>query len=200
MVAVGGDLSVERLVLAYRSGIFPWPIFDDELMTWFSPDPRAVLDLDALRVNRTLRKALRREEIEVTFDTAFEEVIAACASPGPGRDSTWITRQLGEAYVRLHENGIAHSVEVWSGGVLTGGLYGVAINGLFAGESMFSRASNASKIALVHLVDRLKARGYRLLDIQQATPHMVKMGAVLISRREYLQRLERALAVECSFV
>lgn len=199
LVAVGGDLSVERLVLAYRSGIFPWPIFDDELMTWFSPDPRAVLDLDALRVNRTLRKAMRRDAIEVTFDQAFERVIAACAAPGPGRESTWITQQLKEAYVRLHRHGIAHSVEVWSRGVLMGGLYGVAISGLFAGESMFSRASNASKIALVHLVERLRSRGYGLLDIQQATPHMVKLGAELVSRREYLRRLERALALDCTF-
>lgn len=196
---MGGDLSVERLVLAYRSGIFPWPIFDDELMTWFSPDPRAILELDALRVNRTLSKAMRKPEIKVTFDTAFPAVIAACAAPAPDRRSTWITRELGRAYVDLFRAGHAHSVEVWVDGSLVGGLYGVAVNGLFAGESMFSRVSNASKIALVHLVQRLRERGYALLDIQQATPHMMRMGAVEVSRREYLRRLKRALEVRCDF-
>ncbi|MEQ9501118.1 MAG: leucyl/phenylalanyl-tRNA--protein transferase [Deltaproteobacteria bacterium] len=199
LVAVGGDLSVERLVLAYRSGIFPWPIFDDDLMTWFSPDPRAVLDLEALRINRTLQKALRKPGIRVTYDESFSDVIDACAAAAPGRMSTWITPQLQAAYCALHQRGHAHSVEVWSNDVLIGGLYGVAISGLFAGESMFSRESNASKIALVHLVERLRARGYALLDIQQSTPHMMKLGASLISRREYLRRLEGALSLNCVF-
>lgn len=199
LVAVGGDLSVERLLLAYRSGIFPWPIFDDELMTWFSPDPRAILELEELHVSRSLRKAMRKPNIEVTFDRDFPSVIQACAESSEGRESTWITRDLTSGYIELHRAGHAHSVETWSDGILVGGLYGVSINGLFAGESMFSRESNASKIALVHLVDRLRARGFLLLDIQQATPHMMRMGARVISRRAYLRRLKEALRAKVRF-
>ncbi len=199
LVAVGGDLSVERLLLAYRSGIFPWPIFDDDLMTWFSPDPRAILETSDLRVSRSLQKVLRRGGFEVTFDRDFAAVIRACAMPAPGRMSTWITRELERAYVELHHAGHAHSVETWVGGELVGGLYGVSIGGLFAGESMFSNYSNASKIALVHLVGRLRERDFRLLDIQQGTPHMLSMGGKLIPRREYLARLAAALELDRTF-
>ncbi len=199
LVAVGGDLSVERLLLAYRSGIFPWPIFDDELMTWFSPDPRAILELDALHISRSLAKVLRRGELRVTFDAAFEAVIQGCAEAAPDRPSTWITRELRRAYVELHRAGHAHSVETWLGDDLVGGLYGVHVAGLFAGESMFSRVADASKVALVALVERLRARGFLLLDIQQATPHMRRLGAAELPRRRYLQRLERALLEPCSF-
>lgn len=199
LVAVGGDLSRDRLLLAYRSGIFPWPIFDDDLMTWFSPDPRAILELDRFHVPRSLRKFMKKCGYEVTFDRDFESVIAACAEPAEKRPSTWITRELEPAYVDLYRNRYAHSVECWNEGRLVGGLYGVALGGLFAGESMFSRADNASKVALVALVDRLRTGGFSLFDVQQATPHMVRMGATEISRREYLRRLEIALARDGRF-
>jgi leucyl/phenylalanyl-tRNA--protein transferase len=199
LVAVGGDLSTERLLLAYRSGIFPWPIFDDDLMTWFSPDPRAILELNELRVSRSLQKVLRRQTFTVTLNRDFASVINACAAPGPGRMSTWITRDLLRAYLELHRSGHAHSVECWVDGELAGGLYGVAIGGLFAGESMFSRVTNASKVALVYLVKRLESRNYALLDIQQGTPHMLTMGGKLIPRTTYLARLRTALERDCKF-
>ena len=197
LVAVGGDLSVERLLLAYRSGIFPWPIFDDDLMTWFSPDPRAVLEPNDLVVSRSLRKRLKR--FEVTFNQDFEGVITGCGEPAPDRPSTWITPELKRAYLKLHELGFAHSVEARLEGTLVGGLYGVSVKGLFAGESMFSRVNDASKVALVALTQRLTERGFVLLDIQQATPHMLRMGAKEVSRRVYLQRLEGALQVTARF-
>ena len=199
LVAVGGDLSVERLLLAYRNGIFPWPIFDDELMTWFSPDPRAILELDDLRISRSLRKVLRKGHFEITMNQDFRQVIHACAEATTDRTSTWITSDLMEAYVRLHRAGFAHSVETRTDGNLVGGLYGVSVGGLFAGESMFHRVSNASKVALVGLVQHLKFRGFGLLDIQQATPHMMSMGGRLISRREYLKRLKEVIQLDCSF-
>lgn len=199
LVAVGGDLSVERLLLAYQRGIFPWPIFDDDLMTWFSPDPRAILELEELSVSRSLAKTLRRGVLRTTYDTQFESVIRACAQPAPDRPSTWITPQLIRAYVSLHLAGHAHSVETWLGDELVGGLYGVSVGGLFAGESMFSRVSDASKVALIALVSRLRERGFTLLDIQQATPHMMRMGAIQVSRRDYLARLDAALERDCTF-
>lgn len=199
LVAVGGDLSVERLLLAYRSGIFPWPIFADDLMTWFSPDPRAVLDLAKLRISRSLAKRIRRGDFEIRFDSEFRGVVRGCAAPGPGRPSTWITSDIENAYVDLHEAGHAHSVETWMDGELVGGLYGVSIGGFFAGESMFSLRSDASKLALIHLVERLRSRGFELLDIQQATRHLMSMGAEEISRPDYLRRLSRALAVATDF-
>lgn len=200
LVAVGGDLSVERLLLAYRSGIFPWPIFADDLMTWFSPDPRAILELDRLHVSRSLAKTIRRGAFEVKVNTAFADVLEGCAAPTPDRPSTWITDEIRRAYLRLHRAGYAHSVECWAGGELVGGLYGVAIGGFFAGESMFSRRPDASKVALVHLVNRLRARDYALLDIQQATRHLLSLGAQEIPRRTYLERLKRAIALERRFV
>ncbi len=199
LVAVGGDLSVERLLLAYRSGIFPWPIFHDDLMTWFSPDPRAILELDRLHLSRSLQKLLRRGAFEVTLNEDFSQVVDGCGAPAPDRPSTWITREMKQAYLRLHEQGYAHSVEARIEGELVGGLYGVSIGGFFAGESMFSRVTNASKVALVTLVQRLRDRGYGLLDIQQATPHLVSMGATEIPRKRYLQRLTNALARDCRF-
>lgn len=199
LVAVGGDLSVERLLLAYRSGIFPWPIFADDLMTWFSPDPRAILELDSLHISRSLAKRIRRGDLEVRFDTAFSEVISACAAPAHDRPSTWITHDVEAAYRRLHEAGHAHSVETWQNGRLVGGLYGVSIGGFFAGESMFSRVSDASKVALVGLVERLRARDYALLDIQQATRHLMSMGAEEMNRPQYLRRLKAATALPRTF-
>ncbi len=199
LVAVGGDLSVERLLLAYRSGIFPWPIFHDDLMTWFSPDPRAILELDQLHVSRSLTKVLRRGTFEISINQDFSAVVDGCGAPAPDRPSTWITREMKQAYLRLHREGYAHSVEARVEGTLVGGLYGVAIGGFFAGESMFSTVTNASKVALVALVERLRSRGFALLDIQQTTPHLVSMGASEVPRKRYLQRLGEALDLSCRF-
>lgn len=199
LIAVGGDLSVERLLLAYRSGIFPWPICED-LLTWFSPDPRALIELDGLHISKSLAKTIRQGTFEVRVNSDFEGVIDGCGESAPDRPSTWITPAIREAYVELHRRGHAHSVEAWKDGALAGGLYGVSINGFFAGESMFTRASNASKVALVHLVERMKSRGMKLLDVQVMNPHLATLGASHIARRAYLKRLEEALAVRTSFV
>lgn len=199
LIAVGGDLSVERLLLAYRSGIFPWPIYE-EILTWFSPDPRAVLELDGLHVSRSLAKTIRRGRHEVRIDTAFEDVIARCAMSTDQRPSTWITNQVSQAFIELHKQGWAHSVETWIDGQLVGGLYGVAISGVFAGESMFSEQPNASKIALVALVERMRARGLSLLDVQVPNPHLSRLGATVIPRRIYIRRLRDALRADVAFV
>jgi leucyl/phenylalanyl-tRNA---protein transferase len=200
LVAVGGDLSIERLLLAYRNGIFPWPIFDDDLMTWFSPDPRAILELDSFHCSRSLAKLVRKGTFEVTVNRDFAAVIDGCAEPAPERMTTWITPDLMRAYNALHRAGHAHSVEVWRDKELVGGLYGVSIGGLFAGESMFSRVANGSKIALHFLVQRLRDRGYGLLDTQTRTEHLQTLGAIQIPRSTYLKRLKQALQLSCSFV
>jgi leucyl/phenylalanyl-tRNA--protein transferase len=187
VVAVGADLSPGVLLAAYRAGLFPMPL--QGALAWWSPDPRGVIPLDGLRVSRSLRRSCRRYEVRV--DTAFEEVVLACADPG--RPSGWISQEIAEAYVELHRLGWAHSVEAWDGSSLAGGLYGVAINGLFAGESMFHRRTDASKAALVGLVERLRAAGARLLDVQWVTPHLASLGAVEISRDRYLDLLADAL-------
>jgi leucyl/phenylalanyl-tRNA--protein transferase len=191
VVGVGADLEPGTLLQAYRSGLFPMPISDGRraLLAWWSPDPRAVLPLERLRVTRSLRQSLRR--YEVRFDTAFDQVVDACADPNrPGR---WITPEIAHAYGRLHHLGWAHSVETWRDGELVGGLYGVAVGGLFAGESMFHRATDASKVALLHLVDRLRAGGATLLDVQWATPHLRSLGVEEIPRTEYLACLSDAI-------
>lgn len=193
IVAVGGDLEPGTLLAAYRSGLFPMPIRSGrgEVMAWWSPDPRGVIPLDGLRVSRSLRRSRRRFEIRV--DTAFASVITACADPS--RPGGWITDEIVEAYVRLHELGWAHSVEAWTpDGELAGGLYGVGTGGLFAGESMFHRRTDASKVALVALVERLGAGGAELLDVQWATPHLRSLGAVEIPRPRYLELLAAAVA------
>lgn len=194
LVAVGGDLVPERLLLAYRSGIFPWTV---RPVTWWSPDPRGVFELGAMHIGRTLRRRLRQQPYEVTRDRAFRSVIEACARER--RPGGWITREFIEAYDQLHRAGAAHSFECWRGGELVGGVYGVAVGGLFAGESMFHRADDASKIALVHLHDHLVARGYALFDIQMVTEITGAMGAVECPRREYLRRLAAAVALDCRF-
>jgi leucyl/phenylalanyl-tRNA---protein transferase len=196
LVAIGGDLSVERLLLAYRSGIFPWTVAP---ISWWSPDPRAVLEHDQLHVPDSLKKILRKGVFKVTMDRAFAQVIENCAARVPGRQDTWITPEFIEAYTQLHEQGYAHSIECWQGGELAGGIYGVAIGGFFAGESMFHRVSNASKVALCHLVEHLRKRKFALLDIQMLTPVTRQMGGTTISRSEYLGRLAEAVEMRCSF-
>lgn len=194
-VGVGGDLSPDTLLGAYRMGLFPMPVGagQQSALGWWSPDPRGILPLDGLRVPRSLRRSSRR--YDVTVDHAFEQVVAGCADPS--REGSWISAEIAEAYTELHRLGHAHSVETWLEGALVGGLYGVAIGGLFAGESMFSRARDASKVALVHLVGLLSDvhAGRRLLDTQWQTPHLATLGVVEIDREEYLRRLEVAVAL-----
>lgn len=196
LVAVGGDLSVPRLLLAYRSGIFPWTV---EPVTWWSPNPRAIFELDGFHVSHSLAKVIRKGIFEVTMDRAFREVMQGCAAPAPGRRSTWISPEFIEAYTALHEQGHAHSLECWQGTQLAGGIYGVAIGGFFAGESMFHQVTNASKVAVFHLVQHLRRRGFVLFDIQMLTPATQQLGGVTIRREEYLKRLAVAVGKECSF-
>jgi leucyl/phenylalanyl-tRNA--protein transferase len=192
LVAMGGDLEPSTLIAAYRRGLFPMPAaLESEEICWWSPVRRGVLPLDGLRVSRSLRASIRRYEVRV--NTAFRDVIRGCADPS--RDSRWIDTGVLDGYTRLHELGWAHSVETWRDGELVGGLYGVAIGGLFAGESMFTRARDASKVALMGLVDLLSDEHaeHRLLDTQWQTPHLATLGVVEIPRADYLTRLERAL-------
>jgi leucyl/phenylalanyl-tRNA--protein transferase len=191
LVGFGADLEPATVIGAYRAGLFPMPV-DDEL-GWWSPVRRGVLPLDGLKVSRSLRRSVRR--YEVTVDAAFAEVVAACADPR--RNGAWIDDSIAAAYRRLHEMGWAHSVETWDGDELVGGLYGLAINGLFAGESMFSRATDASKVALVHLVDILtdEYAATRVLDTQWQTDHLATLGVIEIPREEYVDRLTKALAL-----
>jgi len=196
LVAIGGDLSVERLRLAYRSGIFPWSV---QPITWWSPDPRGIFELNQFHVPRSLARCIRQQRFEITHDRAFREVMQACAAPAPGRDGIWISCEFIEAYTRLHEQGDAHSVECWQAGELVGGIYGVSLGGLFAGESMFHRATNAPKVALGHLVEHLRSRGFVLFDIQMLTPITRQLGALEISRDEYLKRLAAAVQMDGHF-
>jgi leucyl/phenylalanyl-tRNA---protein transferase len=191
LTAIGGDLSVPRLLLAYRSGIFPWT---DHPITWWSPDPRAVFELDQFHTPRSLRRVLRQQRFRVTKDRAFRQVMEGCAAPAPGRRTTWISPAFLSAYTELHQAGHAHSVECWLGEELAGGLYGVAVGGLFAGESMFHRVDDASKVALYALVEHLRACRFVLFDIQMLTPITAQLGAVTIPREIYLQRLAAAVA------
>lgn len=189
LLAGGGDLSPQRLLTAYRRGIFPW-FSPGEPILWWSPDPRMVLFPDALRIARSLAKTLRNADYSVKLDTAFEQVIAACAAtPRPGQDGTWITPEMQRAYCRLHALGYAHSVETWCAGTLVGGLYGVAIGRLFCGESMFSHATDASKIALAHLCRYLARREFGIIDCQMETAHLTSLGARPIQRDAYLARV-----------
>jgi leucyl/phenylalanyl-tRNA--protein transferase len=193
-LAVGGDLSTERLLEAYRHGIFPWPHDEDLPLFWFSPDPRCVLYPEDLHVGRTLRPRLAR--YEVRCDTAFEEVMRGCATaPRPSGDGTWITEAMVGAYVRLHRLGLAHSVESWRDGRLAGGLYGVSLGGAFFGESMFAREPDASKVALVRLVGRLREWGFRFVDCQLPTEHLLRFGARAIPRSRFLRELAAALGI-----
>jgi len=184
-------LTPDVLVAAYASGIFPMDV--DGEICWFSPDPRAIIPLEGFHASKTLMQTYRQGRFEIRIDTAFKPVIRGCADRG---DGTWISEEIVGAYVQLHREGLAHSVEAWRGGELAGGLYGVALGGAFFGESMFSRQRDASKVALVALVERLRAGGFVLLDIQFMTGHLARFGAVEIPRADYLRRLEAALEVD----
>lgn len=193
LLAVGGDLSTERLLEAYHAGIFPW-YSDDQPILWWSPDPRLVLQLDDFKLSRSLRKTLRRKVFKVTFDRVFEEVIAACATVSrEGQSGTWITPEMEQAYIKLHGLGYAHSVESWFDGQLVGGLYGVSLGRAFFGESMFHRKTDGSKVALATLVEKLRDWQFQFIDSQMTTDHMVSLGAKEISRRIFLKQLTAAL-------
>jgi leucyl/phenylalanyl-tRNA--protein transferase len=193
LVAVGGDLRPERLLLAYRSGAFPW---SENPITWWSPDPRAILELESLHIPRSLKRTLRQERYRVTYDQAFRRVIEACAKRTRSREQTWLTQSFIEAYSKLHTAGWAHSVEAWDGEELVGGVYGVLIGRLFAGESMFYRAPDASKVALVKLVERLRTLGCQLFDLQMLTPVTLALGGSHIPRASYLERLRAVVTTD----
>ena len=186
----GGDLAPRRLLCAYRRGIFPW-FSEGQPILWWSPDPRAVLWPDALRTTRTLRRTLRRATFAITENAAFDRVVGECAAPRPGQDGTWITRAMAAAYGRLHRTGYAHSIECWRDSELAGGLYGIAIGRVFFGESMFSRVTDASKVALAHLC----SLGFELIDCQVPNPHLARLGAVEINRRRFLALLDELCEV-----
>ncbi len=188
LLAAGADLSPERLLDAYGRGIFPWFGEEDPIL-WWSPDPRLVLFPENLKLSRSLKKALRKD-YEIRVDTVFEEVMRKCAEPRKDGAGTWISEQMIEAYCRLHQMGLAHSVETWMGGELCGGLYGIALGEVFFGESMFSRRTDASKIAFVHLVLQLKRWGFHMIDCQVRTPHLVSLGATEIPRSEFALKLK----------
>ncbi len=200
VVGVGGKLTPEWLLDAYQHGIFPWPTGDPSLpVPWCSPDPRAIFDLNRFHVPRRLAQTVRSGRFRVTFDTDFAGVIRGCASSGTRRGRTWITPSMIRAYTQLFELGHGHSVEVWDDQQLAGGTYGLAIGGMFAAESMFFQVRDASKVALVSLVEQLRRRGYVLLDIQQLTRHTAQFGAIEIPRYDYLRRLADALAIAATF-
>ena len=193
------ELTPQLLIAAYCQGFFPMA-HDDGQILWYDPDPRAIIPLDTFHVPRRLARTVRNAGFDVRVDTSFREVMRACAEPGPGRETTWISPELLAAYAELHGLGFAHSVEAWRDGRLAGGLYGVAIRGLFAGESMFSRERDASKVALVHLVERLRGGGFTLLDTQFVVGgHMLQFGTIEIPSAEYKRRLARALQVAAVF-
>lgn len=192
LLAAGGSLHPERLLDAYRRGIFPWS-GEGQPLLWWSPDPRMVLFVNELKVSRSLRKRVRSGVFEVRFNTACAAVIAACAEPRPDQDGTWITAAMRAAYLELHRRGYVHSVESWRDGRLVGGLYGVGIGRMFFGESMFARESDASKVALVHLVERLRERGVPMIDCQQETSHLASLGARPVAREWFARRLEELL-------
>ena len=190
LVAVGGALDSETLIEAYKSGIFPWPESDDLPILWFCPNPRGILRFDNIHISRSLKRTLRQKCYEVRFDTAFDEVIACCQnSARKGQDGTWITPKMKTAYMTLHRSGIAHSIEAWMDGELAGGLYGIYINNTFSGESMFHRRSDASKVALVTLLETLHHAGIEWIDTQMLTPVVEALGGELIPKRDYLKLL-----------
>ncbi len=190
LLAVGGDLTPERLFNAYQHGIFPW-FNDEQPILWWSPNPRAVLFPDQLHVSRSLKKQINKLQFEISLDQDFEGVLKACAAPRKGESGTWITSEMHNAYMKLHQLGIAHSVEAWQQEELVGGLYGIGIGRVFFGESMFSRATNASKVAFVYLVKQLQQWNYALIDCQVSSAHLKSLGAIDIERREFIELLAR---------
>ena len=193
LLAVGGDLSPERLLLAYANGIFPWYSKNDPIL-WWSPNPRLVLYLDQLRISRTLARTLRGGKFRITMDTRFHDLISACAQTRhPKREATWITPQMARAYIALHKLGYAHSVETWFKGEIVGGLYGVSLGKCFFGESMFSTLGDASKVALVHLRDFLRQHNFDLIDCQTRSDHLISLGAREVAREDFLAQLARSL-------
>ena len=192
VVAFGGDLSSERLISAYKKGIFPW-YNEGEPITWYSPDPRMVLFPSELKVSKSMRKVLREGKFKVTFNTSFEQVIHHCKRIFRSGDfgQTWITDEMEQSYIELHKKGIAKSVEVWENGVLVGGLYGIDLGTVFCGESMFSKVSNASKVAFISLVRALEQEGYELIDCQVYNDHLASLGAVEIDRDQFLKYLPK---------
>ena len=192
------SLDPALVLRAYREGVFPMAMEDGEI-AWFSPDPRGIIPLETFHVPARLARVVRRQRYTIAFDRAFEAVMRACARR-PDDEGTWISETIIECYVALHRLGIAHSVETWQDGELVGGLYGVHLGGAFFGESMFHRATDASKVALVALVDRLRRRNFRLLDIQWVTPHLEQFGAIAIPRAAYLEHLKQAVEKDRSFV
>jgi leucyl/phenylalanyl-tRNA--protein transferase len=191
LLAAGADLSPQTLLRAYRKGVFPWYSVGEPIL-WWSPDPRMVLLPGGVKISRSLRKTLARKDYEVRLDSAFESVVSECAAPRFDQDGTWITPEMSRAYLRLHELGYAHSVETWIDGRLAGGLYGVAIGRAFYGESMFTRVTDASKIALVHLCRYLERRAFAMIDCQMVTRHLATLGASAIPRGEFMARLRTA--------
>jgi len=195
LVAIGGDLEPRTLLRAYRGGVFPW--YDGgEPIHWWSPDPRCVMELDEFQCSRRLARTIRSGKFQCSIDRAFTSVLEGCADRHEG---SWLHPDMFEAYTRMHELGHAHSVEAWHNGALAGGVYGIAINGFFAGESMFYRVRDASKVALAFLVDHLRERGFRLFDLQLLNPHTASLGATLIPRSQYMVRLQNALASSATF-
>jgi len=197
LVAVGGDLDPDTLLRAYRSGIFPWS--SDPAVTWWSPDPRAIFDLETFHAHRSVGKSIRRHGWRYTTDQDFEGVMRACAAPTPDRPETWISEPFVRSYVELHQRGRAHSLEVWEGSEMVGGLYGVTLGGFFGGESMFRRRTDASKAAVGFLVEHLRQRNFLLLDAQVPTAHLRSIGAIEIPRADYLRRLRLALERQATF-
>jgi leucyl/phenylalanyl-tRNA--protein transferase len=195
LLAAGGDLSTARLIDAYRHGIFPW-FSEGEPVLWWSPDPRMVLVPGEFKISRSLHKRLRQPDYEVRVNTQFETVMRACAAPRDRRTGTWITDDMIAAYLSLHQRGIAHSVETWIDGELAGGLYGVSLGRMFYGESMFTRATDASKIALAHLVHQLERWGFGLIDCQMATGHLASLGAREITREAFVRKLAELVNCE----
>jgi leucyl/phenylalanyl-tRNA--protein transferase len=193
LLAVGGALTPEWIIHAYRHGVFPWYSAEQPIL-WWAPDPRAVLLPGEFRVSRSLARSMRRRGYETRIDTAFEDVIEACAGPRHGSPGTWITREMHAAYLELHRHGMAHSIETWAGEELAGGLYGVALGRVFFGESMFTRRTDASKVALARLVDECRLRGVPLIDCQMASPHLSSLGSRNLPRREFEQMLAGLVA------
>jgi leucyl/phenylalanyl-tRNA---protein transferase len=195
ILALGGDLSVQRLINAYSNGIFPW-YEDDQPIIWWSPDPRFVVFPEKIPLSRSMKKILDRKEFDIHFDTSFESVIRSCSqSPRPGQNGTWITEDMITAYCNLHREGFAHSIEAWKDGELAGGLYGVSIGGMFCGESMFTKVSNASKAAFLTLAELLRRKNFIVIDSQVHTAHVESLGGEHIPRTEYLELIKKALTL-----